>query len=181
VFRPHLKKTRAPPSRPKAMSLASAGTHLLGLRKRVSRMTTRSSPGPTRRSTHLQLPRPLHLSLKLPAGPTTLPQATLLVRPGTLGHLAKRWVRKSRLRPTATTVSTRSLVRPEAVAAAPVAVVRVSPVVADVVVAVDAAVPEVAAATARLLVAVVDVAVVALAAMATLPPGPRRKSAEKLQ
>jgi hypothetical protein len=45
---------------------------------------------------------------------------------------------------------------------------------------VDAVVPGVVAATARLLAVAVDVAVAALAAMATLPPGPRRRSAEKL-
>ena len=103
-------------------------------------------------------------------------------RPGTPRRPAKMSMRRSQLRPTATTVSTKSLVRPEAVAAAPVAVVRASPaaVAADVVVVEDAVVPEVAAATARLLAVAVDVAV-DLAAMATLPPGPRRTSGEELQ
>ena len=95
-------------------------------------------------------------------------------------RLAKR---KPLLRPTATTVSTRSLVRPEAVAAARVVVVRASPAVvaAAVAVVVDAVVPEVLAATAKLFAVAVDVAVVALAVMATLPPDPRRRPAEKLQ
>jgi hypothetical protein len=137
---------------------------------------TRSSQDQTRRSTHLQPHRPLRLSLKSLAGPTTLPQVTLLARPGTPRRPVKRSLLKSRPRPMATTVSTKSLVRPEAVAAAPVAVVRARPAVAaaDVVV-VDVVVPEVAAATARLLAVAVDVAV-DLAATATPPPEPRRKS-----
>ena len=128
----------------------------------------RSSLDPTRRSTHLQLPRPLRHSPRLPAGPRTLPQATSLARLGTPRRLAKRSLQKFRLRPTVMTVSTRSLVRPEAVVAAPVVVARARPAVADVVV--DAVVPEAVAVTVRLAVVVA----VVLAAMAMLPPGPRK-------
>jgi hypothetical protein len=164
------------------MSQASAGTQLPELRRRVLMRATRSFPDPTRRSIHLPSHRPLRLSPKFLAGPTILPLVTLPARPGTPRRPAKRLVPKSQLRPTATTVSTRSLVRPEAVAAALVAVVRASPAVvaADVAVVEDVVVPEVAAATARLLAVAVDVAV-DLAAMATLLPGPRRDSGEELQ
>jgi hypothetical protein len=75
------------------------------------------------------------------------------------------------------TVSTRSLVRPEAVVAAPADVVKARPAAADAAV-VDAVALGVAAVTARLAVAVA--AAVDLAATATLPPG-RRRPAEELQ